>query len=207
MTAFSEYHYHSAQPVHDDLYLWKAVERQLLSRVPMKGRLIELGCGNGLNARKMATLGYTVTATDASVSAIECARSNNHSICFETASVYDPLHERYGVFDCVVSLDVIEHLYAPRALARLAFNLLKPGGVALISTPYHGWLKNTLIAATNRFDAHADPLWDNGHIKLFSRATLRALLKEAGLEELSLQRLGRIPVLAKSMLVVVQRTS
>jgi 2-polyprenyl-6-hydroxyphenyl methylase/3-demethylubiquinone-9 3-methyltransferase len=205
MSEFSEYRYHSAQPVHDDLYLWQAVERELLSRVPKKGSIIELGCGNGLNARKMSALGFSVTATDASVSAIECAGSNSDSIRFETASVYDPLHERYGVFDCVVTLDVIEHLYAPRALARLAFNLLKPGGVAMISTPYHGWLKNTLIAATNRFDAHADPLWDNGHIKLFSRATIRALLGEAGFEELSLQRLGRIPVLAKSMLIVVQR--
>jgi len=104
-----------------------------------------------------------------------------------------------------VYLYVLQQRYAAGAPARLSLNLLKPGGVAMISTPYHGWLKNTLIAATNRFDAHADPLWDNGHIKLFSRATIRALLKEAGFEELSLQRLGRSPVLAKSMLVVVQR--
>ena len=73
MSEFSEYRYHSAQPVHDDLYLWQAVERELLSRVPKKGSIIELGCGNGLNARKMSALGFSVTATDASVSAIECA--------------------------------------------------------------------------------------------------------------------------------------
>jgi 2-polyprenyl-3-methyl-5-hydroxy-6-metoxy-1,4-benzoquinol methylase len=203
----SEYTYRSPEPTHDDAFLWDAVRRALFRHVPPPASVCEIGCGNGVNARRMSALGYSVTAVDASESAIAAARSVPGSVRFEVASVYDPLDERFGTFDSVVSLEVLEHLYAPHELPEVAYSLLRPGGYALFSTPYHGWLKNVVIAVLGRFDKHFNPLWDHGHIKFFSRATLSTVLAEAKLHELSLQRLGRVPVLARTMLVVAQRTA
>jgi len=36
--------------------------------------------------------------------------------------------------------------------------LLKPGGRLVLTTPYHGYVKNLAIAVLGRWDAHADPL-------------------------------------------------
>jgi hypothetical protein len=54
-------------------------------------------------------------------------------------------------------------------------------------------------------DKHFGPLWDNGHIKFWSIRTISALFEETGLHIERVHRLGRIPVLAKSMLVVVRK--
>jgi len=54
-------------------------------------------------------------------------------------------------------------------------------------------------------DAHFTVLWDYGHIKFWSMKTLRLLLLEAGFEDVRFLRVGRVPVLAKSMIAVAMR--
>ena len=54
-------------------------------------------------------------------------------------------------------------------------------------------------------DAHFTALWDYGHIKFWSIATLTRLLAEAGFVDIRFQRVGRIPALAKSMIAIARR--
>ena len=105
----------------------------------------------------------------------------------------------------MVSLEVIEHVFYPRKYAKCIFDLLEPGGFALISTPYHSYWKNLILAVTGKMDAHFTALWDYGHIKFWSIRTLTTLLEEAGLEVIKFRRVGRIPFLGKSMIVVARR--
>ena len=100
---------------------------------------------------------------------------------------------------------MVEHVYAPRDYAATLFDLLQPGGTAIVSTPYHGYLKNLALAITGRLDAHFTALWDHGHIKFWSIPSLTTLLSEAGLQNIRFHRVGRIPVLAKSMIAVAER--
>ena len=123
----------------------------------------------------------------------------------EICSVYEDLAARFSQYDAVVSVEVVEHLYDPKLFAQRCFEVLKPGGFALISTPYHGYLKNLAIALAGKWDSHHAPLWDHGHIKFFSRATLSQLFAEQGLTLKTFERLGRVPILAKSMLGVFQK--
>jgi 2-polyprenyl-3-methyl-5-hydroxy-6-metoxy-1,4-benzoquinol methylase len=78
---------------------------------------------------------------------------------------------RCKAFDLVISTEVVEHLYAPRSYAAGCFEALRPGGRFICSTPYHGFIKNLALAMLNKWDSHASPLWDGGHIKLWSRKT------------------------------------
>ena len=78
---------------------------------------------------------------------------------------------------------------------------LKPGGRFVCSTPYHGYLKNLSIALAGKWDTHADPLWDGGHIKLWSRPTLSRIMTEAGLVNLRFRGAGRWPSMWKSMVM------
>lgn len=106
-------------------------------------------------------------------------------------------------FDTIISTEVIEHLYDPRRFIAFCKKvLLKNGGGELIlSTPYHGYIKNLMLALVGKWDQHADPLWDGGHIKLWSRKTLSILLTEQGFEVTDFVGCGRMPFLWKSMVI------
>jgi len=75
------------------------------------------------------------------------------------------------------------------------------GGEMIISTPYHGYLKNLALAITGKMDSHFTVLWDGGHIKFWSVKTLTKLLNEFGFEVVEFRGSGRLPYLWKSMFV------
>jgi len=187
-------------------YLIPALLRVLedLNQLNGSKKLFDLGCGNGAVARKLIEAGYQVTGVDPSQEGIRQA-AGIPGARLEVGSSEDDLRERYGTFPLVVSLEVVEHVFAPRTFARRAFDLLEPGGTAIISTPYHGYMKNLLLALSGHMDEHFTALWDNGHIKFWSRKTLTRLLEEAGFRDIQFRRVGRIPPLAKSMIAIARK--
>jgi 2-polyprenyl-6-hydroxyphenyl methylase/3-demethylubiquinone-9 3-methyltransferase len=186
-------------------YLLPALLREL-SRVTLgEKRLFDLGCGNGSIAAAVSKDGWDVTGVDVSSEGIAQAQRAYPDLRLEIGSGYDDLATRYGRFPVVVSLEVVEHLYDPRRYARTLFDLLEPGGVAIVSTPYHGYVKNLVMAVAGKMDAHFHALWDHGHIKFWSIPTLTALLTEVGFETPRFERVGRVPPLAKSMIAIARR--
>lgn len=200
-----EYSYSSAAPSWSNDYIWPFIQKLVTARLPAGARIIDVGCGNGTLTDKLAHMGYNVVGVDPSKTGIALARGAFPSCQFFERSAYDDLASEFGQFDAVVSLEVIEHCYAPRDFARNVHGLLRPGGTVLISTPFHGYWKNLALALAGKFDAHWSPLWDGGHIKFWSVGTLRALLEEIGFVGIDFYRIGRIPPLAKSMLAVATR--
>jgi 2-polyprenyl-3-methyl-5-hydroxy-6-metoxy-1,4-benzoquinol methylase len=201
------YPYSDATGTHAHAYLLPAVLDVLNQVAPAQRRLFEIGCGNGAIAAAITKAGWNVTGVDPSSEGIREANRAYPEISLSQGSAYDDLQAQYGTFPVVLSLEVVEHVYAPRDFAQTLWNLIEPGGVAIISTPYHGYLKNLAIAALGRMDQHFLPLWDHGHIKFWSIRTLSALLEETGFRDIEFLRVGRIPVLAKSMIAVARRLS
>lgn len=203
-----DFRYTDAAPTWANAYLWPVLRREVevlcLSSVPRR-RAFDLGCGNGATADMLASLGFDVTGVDPSSSGIALAKSVYPRCHFEVGSAYDDLSARFGRFPLVVSLEVIEHVYDPRRYARALYDLVEPGGTAIVSTPYHGYLKNVALALTGKLDEHFTALWDGGHIKFFSIATLRQLLSEAGFRDIRFVRVGRIPPVAKSMVAIARK--
>nr|WHW29612.1 putative SAM-dependent methyltransferase [uncultured bacterium] len=207
------FQYAAADPPWENNYLWRPVSNILAELSAQKStqqatqdrRLFELGCGNGVSAYALAQQGFEVTAIDASESGIEIAKKNFAGINFATGSAYDDLAGIYGRYPIVMSLEVIEHLYSPVQFAKTVFDLLEPDGTAIISTPYHGYLKNLAVAVSGKFDTHVQPLSDGGHIKFFSKQTLATLLGDAGFSSTEFVMAGRIPALAKSMIAVAKK--
>jgi 2-polyprenyl-6-hydroxyphenyl methylase/3-demethylubiquinone-9 3-methyltransferase len=132
-------------------------------------RVFDLGCGNGSLAGELAGRGFQVVGVDPSREGIEQARGSLLNVQLEEGSSEDDLAAKYGHFPIVLSLEVIEHVYAPRKFAGRVWDLLEPGGLAVISTPYHGYLKNIALAVFNKMDWHWTALWDHGHIKFFGK--------------------------------------
>lgn len=196
--------YRTATVSHTHSYLWPTLKK-VLGEIPPPADVFEIGCGNGSNAHEMSKLGYRIVGVDSSKEGIAVAQAHYSDCRLELGSAYDDLAARYGTFDAVVSLEVVEHLFYPRKYAASLAALLKPGGLGVVSTPYHGYTKNLVLALLGKMDAHHSPLWDYGHIKFWSRATLVELFREAGLVEKAFYRVGRIPPLAKSMILVVRK--
>ena len=180
--------------------LLQPVLRALAPHKP--ARVLDLGCGNGAFTKVLSQQGYQMDGCDGSSSGLEIARRNNPTLQFWQQDFGQSLPaDRAGLYDAVVSTEVIEHLLLPRGLLQAAMQALRPGGVLVLSAPYHGYLKNLALALTGQFDQHWHPLRDFGHIKFFSRATLTALVRECGFVDIQYATAGRIPMLAKSMIV------
>ena len=190
--------YRSAEESHTARYLWPLV----LSLLP-KGRVFDLGAGNGAFVARLRAEGFDASGADPSESGVAIAKAAGLRV--EVGSGDGDLAMRFGRFQAVTCLEVIEHCHYPRKVARCIHDLLEPGGLAVISTPYHGYWKNLALALTNKMDAHFTALWDGGHVKFWSERTLALLLTEAGLNVEHVLRVGRIPPLAKSMVAVVRK--
>jgi 2-polyprenyl-3-methyl-5-hydroxy-6-metoxy-1,4-benzoquinol methylase len=203
----SGYPYSNAEADHTSAYLWQPIFVTLHSAFgnSKSRRVFDLGCGSGAFANALSAQGFEVRGVDPSLFGIEQARKAYPKIQLEIGSTDENLAGRFGQFQAVISLEVVEHVYAPRQFAKCVFDLLEPGGLAIISTPYNGYWKNLAIALLGEYDRHYTVLWDNGHIKFWSIKTLGQLLAEAGFQDVKFLRVGRIPPLAKSMIAIAQK--
>jgi 2-polyprenyl-3-methyl-5-hydroxy-6-metoxy-1,4-benzoquinol methylase len=164
--------------------------------------VLDLGCGNGALTGLLAGRGFEAVGLDLSASGIEVARRNHPGVPFERHDLTQPIPDAHAhSYDAVVSVEVIEHMLLPRKLFENALAALRPGGVFLLTTPYHGYLKNLALALADKFDDHWHVLKDYGHVKFFSKRTILALFSEFGLVDLGFETVGRIPALARSMIV------
>jgi 2-polyprenyl-6-hydroxyphenyl methylase/3-demethylubiquinone-9 3-methyltransferase len=144
--------------------------------------VLEIGAGRGKLGAKFAEQGIRYVGLEPVAAEIEEARRNFPALPIVQASCYDdPQALGLGKFDLVYSNDVIEHLYEPRRLVSFSVAHLNVGGMIVCGTPHYGsYLRNLLLSLTNRWDHHHGPLWDGGHIKFFSKATLHQIWAESG---------------------------
>ena len=200
----AKFHYDSADAAHTEAYLWRHVIN-LCAELGAR-RVLDIGCGNGALCRELASRGHEAVGCDPSADGVRLARSSAPELVFHQLGVDDDA-TTVGIdsFDVAIAAEVIEHLVKPRNLPRFAKQVLRPGGHLIVSTPYHGYLKNIVLALTNKWDAHLNPFWDGGHIKFWSRRTLSQLLSEEGFRVIRFAGAGRVPFLWKSMIVVAQK--
>jgi 2-polyprenyl-3-methyl-5-hydroxy-6-metoxy-1,4-benzoquinol methylase len=182
---------------------------ELVKKLDDIGTICDLGCGNGHISGRLAALGYQVTGVDGSSSGIRIARRMYPGVHFVETLIDRALPQRIKAeeFDLVISSDVIEHMYRPSDLLEAAFSSLKPGGQILIGTPYHGYLKNLVLAGSGKLDAHFSALHDGGHIKFFSVRTLSSLLTTHSFVDLHFSFYGRAPLLWKNMICHARKPS
>ena len=202
MSDYKDYGYSNDRPIHTFGYL----SDPLLSLLNENTNryILDIGCGNGHITNYLITKGFNVYGTDASATGISIANRINPGKFFIQDLTSDQLPEelRSVPFDTIISTEVIEHLYDPAGFIEFCKKVFdsKPGEI-IISTPYHGYLKNLTLAIFNKWDTHFDPLWHGGHIKFWSRATLGRLLTNAGFTITDFRGCGRFPYFWKSMII------
>ena len=201
MAEYKDYGFQTDQPAHTFAYL-QAPILALLDR-QKNVCILDLGCGNGYLANFLITQGFNAYGTDASEEGIAIAKQANPGRFFiqDISSGELPAELRPLKFDTVISTEVIEHLYDPAGFVAFCKKILNPGGELIISTPYHGYLKNLMLSVFDKWDHHHSPGWQGGHIKFWSKATLSDLLAKQGFKVTAFKGCGRIPYFWKSMVI------
>ena len=112
--------------------------RDLAAARPFAGlRLLDIGCGGGLLAEPMARLGASVVGADAAARNIPVARLHAEqaglAIDYRHATA-EALAGAGEAFDVVLAMEIVEHVADPQGFVATCHDLLKPGGLMVIST-------------------------------------------------------------------------
>lgn len=163
------------------------------------GAVLDVGCGNGYFANLLIKKGYDVYGIDIAIDGIRLANKTNpgHFFVCDVDDARLPEILLNTPIRTIITTEVVEHLYSPQAFISFMGQILKAngGGTLIITTPYHGYLKNFAISIVNKWDYHWGPLWEGGHIKFWSEQTMTRLLSEAGFENIEFKGAGRLPYL------------
>ena len=202
MSEYKDFGYENADPFHTFFYIQKEL-LPLLDKNTNKC-ILDMGCGNGYIANHLISKGFNVYGTDASEEGISIARKQHPDRFFiQDFSTEELPEELKGItFDTIISTEVIEHLYDPYKFAELCRKILdKSKGELILTTPYHGYLKNLMLSIFNKWDTHISPLWQGGHIKFWSEKTVTKLLTESGFKVTDFRGCGRLPYILMTMMI------
>lgn len=160
-----------------ETYFWLAsqneiIEHELAPRLDQlrRGvdrplRIFDLGCGPGNMLRRLQGRGLAY-GSDFSLDALTFARSKGLRLLLSSDSTALPFAS--GCFDCVVALDVLEHVEDDRAALREIARVTRPGGAFIFAVPAFPMLWR-----------HHDVMY--GHFRRYRRADFVARVRGAGL--------------------------
>src|SRR2546421_2781569 len=137
----------------------------IASLVPQGNRLLDVGSGEGEWIERALQKFDLVVGLETSHIALALLRERfggNSKVEVSERSIKEVSEssEQASTFDAVTMLDVMEHVADASVMLRCAYNLLRPGGIIISTTP--NWYDKILIPLTgNRFhvQAHSSIGW------------------------------------------------
>lgn len=155
---------------------------------PFGGRsLLDAGCGGGGVAAWAAARGWSVTGVDVSPQNVEATRRQGAAA--EVMDLNGDLPFGDASFDCVVFLEVAEHLVrAEHAFGEIS-RVVSPGGSVVFTTPNNASYRRRLKALKGRA-----PDDEGYHFRFWVRAYLERKWQEAGLRVTAAASYGYLPV-------------
>lgn len=132
-----------------------------------RGRLVEIGCGAGALAERLAAQGFDISCVEISETAREATRARFAAAGREVPVATD-LAEVDGAFELIVACEVLEHIEDDQTALRSWAARLSRGGMVLLTVPAH----------PERFGP--SDVWA-GHFRRYRRSDLERLAREAGL--------------------------
>jgi ubiquinone/menaquinone biosynthesis C-methylase UbiE len=120
----------SDNPIHQRLF-----KAYVAAMAYVHGDVLEIGCGEGRGVELLVQQAVTFTATDKIGPALEVLQKKFPKARFITMNFPPLTGLPDNSFDTVVTFQVIEHIQNDRLFLQEIHRVLKPGGVALLTTP------------------------------------------------------------------------
>jgi SAM-dependent methyltransferase len=144
------------------------------------GTLFEVGVGAGFFLKAAERAGWKVSGIEFSAEAAQFATAElGLEVKRERAEL---MILDAGCFDVVVMFDVLEHLSDPLGVLASVRQALRPGGLAVISTPNLNALSKFFLGSDWAVLSPAE------HLYYFTEATLTRALQKAGYQKLEFIR-------------------
>ena len=175
----------------------RRLRQYIQSYVPDGKKLIlDVGCGSAWAAKSFIPKGHKVVSFDISPvntsKALEIVKNDNHY-----AVAGDALNPPFPgkSFDIIIAAEIIEHTVDPENFALSLFNLLKPGGRLIISTPYKEKIIYSLCVHCNKptpRNAHLHSFDESRMEKLIDGSNAKIIIKSFGNKALLMLRMYRL---------------
>lgn len=149
-----------------------------------RGKLLDVGCGNGEFLATMKELGWETVGVETDQQAAAVARER-FGLDVRLGTL-DEVGFSNDSFDAVSLSHVIEHVHDPLALLAECRRILRPGGKLIILTPNSRSLGHRIFRAAWR------GLEPPRHIQVFNRATLGSAVRSVGLRVTMLRTAARM---------------
>ncbi|MFC1535512.1 class I SAM-dependent methyltransferase [Thermodesulfobacteriota bacterium] len=150
-----------------------------------EGKVLDVCCGYGFLADRMAKAGYQATGVDISRERIDLANARLHGtfICSAIDDVFIAAHR--NEFGTVTLFQALEHINDPVAFLRQLRELVSPGGLILIEVPN---CDDELITYNDHYNRF---YWQRAHLSYFDAARLALVLRKAGIKEFTIRGVQR----------------
>lgn len=145
-----------------------------------KGRLLDIGTGQGVFVEEAKKAGYEAQGIDLCAALVAKAQARGLDVQYKAAEELDTSDG--ARFDVVTMMDLIEHVPEPLAVLATVRKLLKPNGELVVYTPNHRSAVVLMARALGRMGADfaVREIFGSNHLTFFDDRTLRALLLKAG---------------------------
>ena len=176
----------------------------LLDHVESGQRVLDAGCGEGTFTALQADAGTAPVGVEISERALARAGARHPGLDFQLTREDGPLAFDDASFDVVWASEVLAHIGdTARFLSELR-RVLRPRGRLLVTTPYHGRVKNAALALT-RFEAHFDPR--GPQLRFYTPRSLRTLLSDFGFDQVRVRGAGGPPLVRRLILASARRAT
>jgi SAM-dependent methyltransferase len=179
-------------PQDPEPWAWERRRAFLLAEARPGERVLDLGCGAGRFVAALRDAGADPVGVEIAEAALQRARVNAPGADLRLLEPDGSLPLEHGSVDLVWCSEVLEHVPDTAHLLLEVRRVLRSGGRLLVTVPYHGRVKNVLIALL-RFDAHFDPLGQ--HVRFYSARSLQATLERSGFAAAAVEAWGGLPLL------------
>jgi 2-polyprenyl-3-methyl-5-hydroxy-6-metoxy-1,4-benzoquinol methylase len=184
---------HAAPKLHEE------VIQLFHTHLPRKGTVIDIGAGAGAFSQRLHDNGFKVTAVDVDPDKW-LSEDVNLTLLDINIGVKKSL-KTSELFDSACCLEVIEHVENPWNLLREAYDLVKPGGKLILSTPnITSFLSRILFLLYGNFPGFGEASLSYGHINPLTEFEILNIAKETGWEVVSVNSSGYLPILDFSSL-------
>ena len=167
-----------------------------------RAHVLDLGCGDGRVAARLAEAGARVTGVDPSAVALERARRAHPELELQPTAPDGTLPFPDASFEAVVCLNVLQHVADTQSLLSEVRRVLAPAGLLAVAVPWHGRFKNA-IAAISGFERQHDPL--GPVLRFYTERSLGGLLDDFGFERAALRGAGGTPFWREARLARARR--